>query len=105
MRKYSVKRIYALSLSFLILGICIGLVSPLATAGAESTSINLGSYTTYVGSNVTVPVVISNATDIAGGSAKISFNPSITDSPFYNWRTFLRNRRSKPAGRGFPRPG
>ena len=59
----------------------IGLVvSLVATSGSEPATINLGSYTTYAGSTVTVPVEILNATDIAGGSANISFNPSIVNA-------------------------
>ena len=59
----------------------VGSTSLIATASvdAQSTSINLGSYTTHAGSNVTVPIKITNATDIAGGSAKILFNPSIVN--------------------------
>ena len=64
-------------LAFLF-SVCL-VVSLPAIPNAESTSINIGSYTTYVGSNVTVPIEITNATDVAGGSAKISFDPSIVN--------------------------
>ncbi|MBL7117599.1 MAG: hypothetical protein ISS94_02285 [Candidatus Syntrophoarchaeum sp.] len=40
-------------------------------------SITIGSFTTYVNTNVTVPIELLNANDIAGGSAKITFNPTI----------------------------
>jgi len=43
----------------------------------KSPVVNIGSYTTYVTSNLTVPVGITNARSVAGGSAKIIFNPSI----------------------------
>ena len=58
----------------------MGFGSYIATADfGESTTINLGSYTTYVDSNVTVPIELINATEIAGGSVNISFNPSIVN--------------------------
>ena len=41
----------------------------------EPTAINIGSYSAYENSNVTVPVEITNASAAAGGSANISFNP------------------------------
>ena len=57
----------------------ISLVGLSAGAGLSSPLINLGSYTTYTGSNVTVPVEIRNATEIAGGFVNISFNASIVN--------------------------
>ena len=41
----------------------------------EPTAINIGSYTVGVDSNVTVPVEITHASAVAGGSLNISFNP------------------------------
>lgn len=74
MNKLSTGRILLLILLFL----SMGLGSHIATADPDqSTTIDLGSYTTYTGSNVTVPIKITNATEIAGGSVNISFNASI----------------------------
>jgi len=42
---------------------------------AAPLSITIGSFTTYVNSNVSVPVELLNANDVAGGSVKITFNP------------------------------
>ncbi|MBL7117595.1 MAG: DUF3344 domain-containing protein [Candidatus Syntrophoarchaeum sp.] len=73
-------RCASMSLLFLILLCGVSLaVSPAGAADAEPAVIDIGSFTTYVGSNVTVPVEIINATDIAGGSVNISFNPSIVN--------------------------
>lgn len=43
-------------------------------------SITIGSFTTYVHSNVSVPVELSNANDIAGGSVKITFYSSVVNA-------------------------
>ncbi|MBL7117594.1 MAG: hypothetical protein ISS94_02260 [Candidatus Syntrophoarchaeum sp.] len=55
----------------------ISLASSNANEVNAPLSITIGSFTTYVNSNVTVPVELLNANDVAGGSAKITFNPSI----------------------------
>ncbi len=70
------KSVYISLISLILLfGISICLSSYIATANPDqSTSINLGSYTTYAGSNVTVPIEILNASAVAGGSVNISFN-------------------------------
>lgn len=73
------KYIYLCITLMFLFSVCL-VVSLPATANAESTSINIGSYTTYVGSNVIVPIEITNATDVAGGSANISFDPSIVNA-------------------------
>ncbi|HJH25704.1 MAG TPA: hypothetical protein C5S37_02785, partial [Methanophagales archaeon] len=70
--------IYLYTILLFLFSMCL-VVSLPATANAESTSINIGSYTTYVGSNVTVPIEIANATEIAGGAVNITFNPSIVN--------------------------
>ena len=84
MKKSSIGRtktkfVYVSLISLILLfGISIGFSPYSATADPDqSTTINLDSYTTYVGSNVTVPIEIINATGVAGGFANISFNPSI----------------------------
>jgi hypothetical protein len=57
----------------------IALAAPAPALAAEPVAISIGSYTTYVNSNVTVPIEITNASAFAGGSAKIFFNPSIVN--------------------------
>ncbi len=68
--------LYATLLLLFSVGLAVSLV---ATSGSEPATISIGSYATYAGSTVTVPVEILNATEIAGGSANISFNPSIVN--------------------------
>ncbi|HJH25483.1 MAG TPA: hypothetical protein C5S37_01645 [Methanophagales archaeon] len=50
-----------------------------AIAIAASPIISVDSYTTYVGSSVTVPIEITTASAVAGGSVEITFNPSIVN--------------------------
>lgn len=66
-------------LSFLFLILLALAVSPVGAINADSATIDIGSFTTYAGSNVTVPIEITNATEIAGGFVNISFNPSIVN--------------------------
>lgn len=55
-----------------------GTVTILGTAQTQQVSV--GTFTTAVGSNVTVPVVVGNAGLIAGGSVKLVFNPAIANA-------------------------
>ena len=64
----------------LILRKVVGLLSGGTSAPApvaESVALDIGSYTTYVKSDIAVPVEISNASAVAGGSLKILFDSSI----------------------------
>ena len=57
----------------------IALAAAAPALAAEPVAISIGSYTIDVNSNVTVPVEITNAAEITGGSANISFDPSIVN--------------------------
>ena len=57
----------------------ISVIVALAPAIAASPIISIDSYTTEVSSNVTVQVKITNASAVAGGSVKITFNPAIVN--------------------------
>ncbi len=72
------KYIYPYTILLFLFSMCL-VLSPADVAALTGATINLGSYTDHVGSNVTVPVEIINATEIAGGFANISFNPSIVN--------------------------
>jgi len=66
----------------LILRKIVGLLSGGTSAPApvaESVALDIGSYTAYVKSDITVPVEISNASAVAGGSVKILFDSSIVN--------------------------
>ena len=71
---------YTLLLILLLFSVGLHIATANPDPDHESTSINLGSYTTYVGSNVTVSVEVKNATEIAGGSVKIFFNSSAVNA-------------------------
>ena len=62
----------------LALIIVIAALAP-AIAIAASPIISIDSYTVDVSSNVTVPVKITNASAVAGGALKITFNPAIVN--------------------------
>ena len=79
MRMVNTKTEYLYALFFISLVGLSAVAGSVAVEGLNSSSINIGSYTTYTGSNVTVPVEIRNATEIAGGFVNISFNPSIVN--------------------------
>ena len=60
-----------------LISVIVALVPAIAIAASPIISID--SYAIDVNTTVIVPVEIINATEIAGGSANISFNPSIVN--------------------------
>ena len=63
--------------TLVIISFISGIALAPAPALALSSIISIDTYTLDVNSSVTVPIEISNASAVAGGSAKISFNPSV----------------------------
>ena len=62
-----------------IVGLLSGGTSAPAPVATEPVALDIGSYTAYVKSDITVPVEISNASAVAGGSVKILFDSSIVE--------------------------
>ncbi|MFQ6121419.1 MAG: cohesin domain-containing protein [Methanosarcinales archaeon] len=60
-------------LCFLI--IAFFLITPIVFASEEA--ISIGNYSVDINSNITIPIEISNASDIAGGSVNLTYNSSL----------------------------
>ncbi len=67
-----------IALVFALISVIVALAPAIAIA--TSPIISIDSYTLDVNSNVTVSVVITNASAVAGGSVEIIFNPSIVNA-------------------------
>ena len=63
----------------IVFALIVALLAFSPPAIAASPAISIGSYTIAVNSNVTVPIEITTASALAGGSANISFNPSVVN--------------------------
>ena len=62
---------------FSILVITTLLLITIAPVASANEIVSIGTYSTSINSNVTVPITIYNASNIAGGSLKVSFDSSI----------------------------